>query len=201
MADYTINKQHFFAYLNQIVSPELDRSPYLAHLETYLHLLVSRSAHTATSILLDAVAAYPSLVRTKQPTDTPHQPLTDERLAWRDRLNQYLNDYEWVVAVTIRQRRYTRLAHPPQTEQVWTSDVRDTASAQEITEYASSLYYLDAVHFLGELAGAWILSCPELLIRQDTGFIQHHSHWAQKDDDYIYILSSWLIEQGTAWMR
>jgi hypothetical protein len=201
MTDYIAKKQHFFAYLNRIVSPELDRSPYLANLQTYLHRLISRSAHTAASILLDGVAAYPSLVRTKQPTNTPSQLLTDECVAWSDRVNQYLNDFEWVVAVTVRQRQFTRLAHPLQTEQIWTSDARDTESAREIAEYASTLRYMDAVHFLGELAGAWILSCPELLIRQDTGFIQHHSQWAQSDDDYIYILSSWLIEHGTAWMR
>lgn len=201
MVNYTVNKQHFFAYLSQIVSPELDRSPYLAHLESFLHLLISRSAQTASLILLDCVATYPSLIRTKQPPDTPNWFLTDEHVAWRESINQYLNDFEWAATVTICQHRYTRLAPPPQAEQIWMSDGRDIESAREITEFASTLGHMDAVHFLGELTGAWILSCPELLIRHNPGFIQHHSQWAQSDDDYIYILCSWLIEHGTTWMR
>jgi hypothetical protein len=40
--------------------------------------------------------------------------------------------------------------------------------AKQITEYVSSLPFYESVAFLGELIGAWMLTCPETIIRSEN---------------------------------
>jgi hypothetical protein len=43
-----------------------------------------------------------------------------------------------------------------------------TSIAKQITEYVSSLSFAEGVAFLGELIGAWVLTCPEVIVRSDN---------------------------------
>lgn len=43
-----------------------------------------------------------------------------------------------------------------------------TSTAQQITKYVSSLSFAEGVAFLGELIGAWVLTCPEVIVRSDN---------------------------------
>lgn len=60
-----------------------------------------------------------------------------------------------------------------------------TSVAEQITKYASSLPFDAGVAFLGELMGAWVLTCPEAIIRSKN---------------YIDNISAWrVIRQTTDW--
>jgi hypothetical protein len=66
----------------------------------------------------------------------------------------FLPDFEWSIDTIIKIHSYNRKNNIPK---IRTTPV---SSIDKIATLAADLNYEDAINYMGELAGAWILTCP-----------------------------------------
>jgi len=64
--------------------------------------------------------------------------------------------------------------------------------AEQILGFLRKLPLEDRVNFLADLTGAWILTCPEVFIRQHDATINRERYEIKSDADLISLMIKWL---------
>jgi hypothetical protein len=111
--------------------------------------------------------------------------------------NPIISDFEWAIATTIKENKYTRFVTIPIVS-IRTDVIKD------IAKKALSMPYNDAVNLMGEIAGAWVLTYPPgVSMKEYVKIIFHHypKGWPSEEEDFIYILGRHLDIEFLEWMR
>jgi hypothetical protein len=178
----------------------LDITPYRLIISEVLPLLCSASITTACAILLDVIAEYPHVVTSAAEVHpNARQYWATPWFTWNTKVGYFLNDIEGQIFLMLKARPFARISVSQPTAEL--SDHRDQALSHTLVQHAVLLPYDAATALFATLAGAWILSYPESYILPSSYRTRYFDQRTTTDDDYIFMLSSLLIEHGTAWMR
>jgi len=98
-----------------------------------------------------------------------------------------LSDLEKAIDTVVKERKYQRL-RPLRSG---TIEVEEIDLENEISSIALKQSYDDMISFIGEIAGAWILTYPiEYLIKYDK--VTYLREWATEENDCIFALRRYL---------
>lgn len=160
-------------YMSRLKPKQLNHSTYSEHLLEFLNSLVQARINSSVSTIFQALSEYIDCV---EHDERQSKELREMLL----RPDPFLTDFELALDTTIKERRYQRL-------QVIKGPKEKSDLARSISKVACQLQYNDAVDFMGELAGAWILAYPIEAIQmyEDTLL---PLDWAREEDDYIFLL-------------
>ena len=110
-------------------------------------------------------------------------------------------DFSWAMDTTIKEKKYSRL-------ETWftASDVNISIEdmINEVVEKALQLPYDEAINFMGEIAGAWILTYPLEIFNQQSYVAMIFNAvdgWPSEEEDYIYILRRDLQMELWEWIK
>jgi hypothetical protein len=109
-----------------------------------------------------------------------------------------LRDFDWALIATIKEKKYIRVNSKQELISDYKKIVNDYMT--EIASKALQLPYDQAINFLGEFAGAWVLSYPIDSIKRNRGLFMPVD-WASLEEDYIYILSLRLEYELEEWSK
>ncbi len=109
----------------------------------------------------------------------------------------FLGDFSWAIDTTIKENKYARFKTPP-------AESTDKDVAREVSKKALQLNYEDAINFMGEIAGAWVLTYPIISLKKEkyVAKIFHSKRgWPRKEEDYVFILRRDLETEIFEWYR
>ncbi len=104
-----------------------------------------------------------------------------------------LNDFSWALETTIKQKKYKRINS-------FDRQGVETDLSNQISNLSLQLAYTDAINFMGELAGAWVLTYPIEAIKKQCGNFMPVD-WAKDEEDYIFILDLRLEIELDEWRK
>jgi hypothetical protein len=184
--NYSSQRQHFFEHdLQQVIVSKYDNPLYLSALERFLHTLNGRNGSTAALILADCVA-HASFGLVEDHSEKAFK--------------NYLDAFKGCCLETVKRRQFHRWSEVSDLSALNFEVERDSTTSHEIADYAKTLLNDGGIHFLGELAGAWMLTCPIEIIRATLEF-SPYINWVKTDDDYIFILYKSVILNGIEMFR
>jgi len=183
MDELAANKEYsreYSQYLSWLTPEHLGLAPrpmnsslYSRQLLEFLDILVKLPINTCVTTIFQALTLYICHL------------LNDNRYnqSFRDTLSKpdpLLAKFEWALKSTVKQRKYQRLKafHGPK---------EAPALPARIADAACQLSFDDALDFMGELAGAWILSYPLDAIRKYEDVLTPMD-WATEEEDCIFTL-------------
>jgi hypothetical protein len=164
------------AYLNHIhtMRPKLkqDSPIYTEWIESDLKFLASKSIQFCEKTIIGYTGQYwETIVANKDDYPDEYNKIHD--------YHPFLADFEWALNTTIKEKKYLRFTQVPIIE----TDVNLEAT---IAKRALTLSYDEAVNYMGEVAGAWILTYPVVAINkyEEQVILTQES----TEEDYIYTL-------------
>lgn len=98
--------------------------------------------------------------------------------------NYIISDFGWAVYTTIQENKYPRFTTAP------TAPVHKNIE-KDVARKALSLPYDEAVNFMGEIAGAWVLTYPPGVSMEkyvELVFPGYPKGWPSEEEDLVYIL-------------
>ena len=173
-------------YISRLTSKQLNSLSYSKHLPELLNSLVRVPINSCVSTIFKALSQYINYVK----HDEQQSQHLREMLSKPDPV---LTDFEMALDTIIKDRKYQRLEifHGPNEK----SDL-----AFSISQVACQLQYNDAIDFLGELSGAWILTYPLEAIRRYEDVLLPID-WADEEDDYIFVLRRHFDVEIEEWRK
>ena len=151
----------------------MSSSLYSARLLEFLDSLVQLPIRTCVTIIFRALTLYINHLL----NDSRYDQSFRETLSKPDPL---LAKFEWALKATVKQRKYQRL-------QKFHGLKEELDLPARILDTACQLPFDDALDFMGELAGAWVLSYPAEAIRKYEDVLLPID-WATEEEDYVYTL-------------
>lgn len=149
------------------------------HIQKNLEVLASLSVQETLNLLLNdilytCIKGYISSISTVEINDWIARLGVTEKQASLQYINNPHKFLLWMFmyykSQTISSTDFHRLE--PRRTKIDVSDLRNT-----ITIYVRGLIFYEAISYLGTLMGAWILSCPNVTIREDVNFEKMASYY------------------------
>lgn len=157
----------------------MTQEPFKVALENFLDFLLPYGIHTVLNALMVALSEW---LNVYYPVES----------AQASRV-QALVEYERWVGQTITAGQYQRRTLPPHTPLPYPYRDRqiELSFAQKVLGYLHGMPGDAGVRFLGTLNGAWMLSCPEVIIRNAPEFATSIEA-ATTEADLIFLLGRQL---------
>jgi len=114
------------------------------------------------------------------------------------------SDFLWAIDTTIKEKKYSRLETWSIASAGNTMDTSLEDMINEVVEKALQLPYDEAINFMGEIAGAWILTYPMEIFNQQSYvemIFNALDGWPSEEEDYIYILRRDLQMELWEWIK
>jgi hypothetical protein len=176
----------YMNYLSTLDSRPMTRTLYSEWMRKYLESLNQFPIDSCVSVILGSLEKYIKMIKSNKSTNVEAYEKTKNA-------DLITTDFEWAVDTVVKHKEYQR-----QVNFLFSGIQFDLVD--ELSKIALRMPYHDAISFLGELAGAWVLTYPIAAIRfyeRDLAPLD----WANDETDYIHILRRRIHVEIDEWRR